>query len=142
MTSCTICGHEVDADEVERRDTGAFHRACFDGLGSAAIGVKTCADDHTECRMCSQPIVKGAPIVEFFGINCVAHLRCFFGTANGRARSLGACAWRLSAADRGRALREQSGALLALSRRLRAAQTAGWRSARLAPKRIPSRPTA
>jgi hypothetical protein len=52
-----------------------------------------------------------APIVEFFGISCVAHLRCFFGTANGLTRSVGACAARLSPTDRGRMLREQSDAL-------------------------------
>jgi hypothetical protein len=27
MLTCGICGHDVDGDEIERRDTGDFHRA-------------------------------------------------------------------------------------------------------------------
>jgi hypothetical protein len=118
MWSCGICGHDVDAGDVHRRDTGDFHRACFDGLGTAGIGLSNCAQEHAECQLCSRHITRGSPIVEFFGIDRVVHLGCFFGTPNGRTRSVGACAARRSPVDRGRALRGQSDALRALSRRL------------------------
>jgi hypothetical protein len=119
MWSCGICGHDVDAADVHRRDTGDFHRACFDGLRTAGIGLSNCAEEQAECQLCSRRIARGSPIVEFFGgIDRVVHLGCFFGTANGHTRSLGACAARRSPADRGRALRGQSDALRALSRRL------------------------
>ena len=129
MTSCGICGHELDGEEVEQRESGDFHRACFDALGAAGVGVSNCADEQTECQLCSRPIAKGAPVVELFGVSCIAHLRCFFGTASndGHRRSLGAGAARLSTAKRGRALRDQSDALRALSRRLRVATGVGWR---------------
>jgi hypothetical protein len=121
MLDCGICGHQVDAEDVERRDTGDFHHACVSGLSTSGLGLDNCADDQTDCRMCSGRIAKGGPIVEFLGIDGVAHLRCFFGTVNGRTRSLGACAARRSVLEMGRALRGQSDALLALSHRLFAA---------------------
>ena len=126
MMTCGICGHDADRDEIDRRDTGDFHRACLDSLRTAGVALANCASEQAECRMCSAHIAKGAPIVEFFGLDCVAHLRCFFGTTNGRTRSVGAGAARLSVVERGRLLRERSDALVALSRRLLAARMAGY----------------
>jgi hypothetical protein len=121
MLRCGICGHQVDPEEIERRDSGDFHRVCLSSLRTAGVGVNNSAADQVECRLCNQDVQKGAPIVEFFGIACVAHLRCFFGTWNRGIRSLGAGAPRRSLADRGKALRAHSDAIRALSRRLIAA---------------------
>lgn len=118
VSSCEICGRQIDASDVERRDTGDFHAACLKGLGTAGIGLKNATDGDRECSLCSRGIGKGTPIVDLLGFGRVAHLRCFFGPTNGHTRSVGACAGRLSTVDRGRVLRERSDALLALSRRL------------------------
>ena len=126
MMMCGICGHDVDHDLIDRRDTGDFHRACLESLRTAGVALANCASEQADCRMCSEHIAKGAPLVEFFGLDCVAHLRCFFGTTNGRTRSVGAGAARLSVVERGRLLRERSDALVALSRRLLAARLAGY----------------
>jgi hypothetical protein len=125
MQACGICGRAVDDGDIERRDSGDFHRHCFEGLSTAGIAVSNSKRPHAECRMCSRPIARGAPIVELVGLEAVTHLGCFFGTA-ARGRSVGACAGRLPPPARARALRAQSDALRSLSRRLLPRPGAGW----------------
>jgi hypothetical protein len=122
MAPCGICGRPIDGHQADRRANGNFHRTCFDGLSASGLGVTNCRDDDAKCRICSQDIAKGAPMVELLGMEGIAHLPCFFGTADGRTHPLGAGAWRPSLVEIGKALRAHSGALRALSRRLIAAE--------------------
>jgi hypothetical protein len=114
---CGICGREIDRGDLERRDTGDFHRACFDGLVTSGLGIANALNDG-ECQLCSASIASGSVIVQMFETR-VAHLRCFFGEPNRSARSLGAGTRWLSAPEAGSMLRTRSTALLARSRTLR-----------------------
>ena len=83
---------EIDADQaVYRRDTGDYHAACFNGLKTSGVAVKRFSGESVGCRLCSERITTGMVIVEVVD-DCLTHVPCFFGTPNGRSRSLGACA--------------------------------------------------
>lgn len=118
MSPCGICGRPIDGHDADRRANGDFHRTCFNGLSGAGLGVKNCREDDAKCRICNERIAKGMPMLEFLGMDGVAHLSCFFGAPDGRTNSVGARAWRPSLVEIGRALRAHSGALRAVSRRL------------------------
>jgi hypothetical protein len=114
---CLICGGEVDESRRYRRDVGDFHDFCFDVLRSSGVGVRAAHGDRTPCLVCADPARDGSVVVELFGAQ-LAHLRCFFGEPNGRARSVGASAAAQSLAAASRSLRERSVVLRARSRRL------------------------
>jgi len=117
---------EIDADQaVYRRDTGDYHAACFDGLKTSGVAVKRFSGESVGCRLCSERITTGMVIVEVVD-DCLTHVSCFFGTPNGRSRSLGACAATPSVVSAGRSLRERSEALRPRSRYLFRAFPLGW----------------
>jgi hypothetical protein len=116
VKSCGICGHKIYEDFAQR-ETGDFHGKCYDSLTTSGLRLTIHPGEDAACLMCARPIAKGAVAVELID-TATAHLRCFFGTTNGRAQSLGAAAATRSAAERGRALRAQSDALVNNSRLL------------------------
>jgi hypothetical protein len=109
VTSCGICGSKI-FDDFFQRDTGDFHGKCYDGLKTAGVRLKASAGDGAPCLMCQRPIARGDVAVELID-TATAHLRCFFGTTNGGARSLGAAAAN-RVNERGRSLRAQADALI------------------------------
>jgi hypothetical protein len=123
VTSCGICGSKI-FDDFFQRDTGDFHSKCYDGLKTAGVRLKTSRGDDTPCLMCQRPIARGDVPVELID-TATAHLGCFFGTTNGRARSLGAAAANRSLDERGRSLRAQADALIDHSHSLLEALRAG-----------------
>jgi hypothetical protein len=38
--SCAICGRQLDGEDIERRDIGDVHAACFNDLATAGLSVR------------------------------------------------------------------------------------------------------
>ena len=65
----------MDNEHLIRRDTGDFHRACYDGVIREGFGVSKATADAA-CAICKGRIAEAAVVTQMLGHT--AHLHCCF----------------------------------------------------------------